>query len=1015
MYKLTLIASLFFITNTHAQKNNELNLYFDQPEALKKAGVNQVHSIFKDSRKLVWIGTENGLYRYDGTNVVYQRHKAGDTTSIPNNVIKSITEDQQHNIWIGTLGGVARINPYSLKCTVYTDELNRLPQGNFDNKVFVDVSGQVWTANGDGLYVFEKNKNAFRKCWANIISGNKLSGYLTSIDQWSADTLVLGSFIDIILVNTKNYGFRRIRPLSEDVLVNAIHIDQQHRLWIGTWSEGCFISNQTLTKFQQYKWEKDQRSALDNIAVSFAETSSSAHHDMWIAAGWTLLKIPLRNESEQIDLSSAMIYRVGHGQNNNDPTNIGVLLFDEGSFLWAGGTSTVSQFSAENSLFDDSRLTLDGAAQNVQSITIGKRNYIAVSTWHGVTGIHFWERSTGAVTTMKSIAPSDQYGSNISGVAVDKYGRLWMASLAGLYILDDEFRIKKDFLKNPAEDVPSSKKINDILIHNDTVWVACYKGGIDLYDLNFRKIKHFADGDGSGLRDMLNERFFTDRKGNIWVCGNSYFYKYLPARTGFKKFDFSVEHTAYLANDVTELPDGHLVIATETAGLIYLDPSSEKFERILNPLLEKEESINSVTADEQGNIWYLTLGHLVKYEPALKKFTLFGEEDGLNSGLQLVRCFNGKEIFLAESKKLLKFSPFTWKKVTEPPRLLIHSVQVNDSAIVSSSPLHEMYLNYDQNKIYFEFDGITYTKPEQNQYAYQLTSIDKDWIYSNKNSVAYANLSPGHYEFHVKAANYAGEWSKEYVIAVSIAPPYWRTWWFISLIVLATGGILVAVVRYIAQRNLRERILRLEKEQAVEKERNRIARDMHDDLGSGLTKIAILSEVAKTQLQQKEAANLQLENISHSSRELVDNLQNIIWVLNPKNDSLENLAAYIREYALKFFDATDVIIQFNYPQNIPSIRLSEEQRRNIFMVVKETLNNIAKHSDCNKVIVDLHVKSGKILIEIRDDGKGFEESHVRQFANGLINMKQRMEQINGHYSISSSNGNGTTTKLVVHL
>src|SRR5205085_5800593 len=140
---------------------------------------------------------------------------------------------------------------------------------------------------------------------------------------------------------------------------------------------------------------------------------------------------------------------------------------------------------------------------------------------------------------------------------------------------------------------------------------------------------------------------------------------------------------------------------------------------------------------------------------------------------------------------------------------------------------------------------------------------------------------PGNYMFTVKASNYSGEWSKEYVISISIASPFWATWWFIAIAILAFGAAFSLVIRYISQRNLRERILRLEKEQAIEKERNRIARDMHDDLGSGLTKIAILSEVAKTQLQEKEIATTQLESISNSSRELVDNLQNIIWVLNP--------------------------------------------------------------------------------------------------------------------------------------
>lgn len=1016
MYRLLLIL-LFLSIKTEAQKpaaSSQLTLYFDQPEALKKADVKKVRCIFKDSRNLIWIGTDNGLFRYDGTNTIYQRHKAGDPTSIPNNTIASISEDREGTIWVGTMGGIAAVNPFSFKCKVYTHELHNLPEGNFDNKMLAGPSGEIWTGNSDGLYLLDKKQNGFKKVWRSLLPGKSVSGYVTSLLYWKPDTLVLGTFHDIVLIHTKNFGFRRIPLLKKDVLVGPMHIDRQHRLWIGTWGEGCLIGNSDLTQFQQYKWERDLPSGVDNIAGSFAETVSGKDHDMWIAGGWVLSKISLENKTGDVDLTKAFIYKTGTGKKNNDPENISCLLFDN-RYVWTGGSAAVAKFSAEKNLFQITPVQINGVVENIQSIRLNDQNYLAISSWHGTRGISFWNRQNNSLKNINSIAPSDQYGANISGVVVDKLNRLWLASLAGTFLLNDQFQITGDLLKAAnKKDIPSGKKTNDILISNDTVWLACYKNGIDLYDLNLRKLKHFINNDGSGLDEDLIQRIFRDRKGNIWICGNGYFYKFLPASSSFKKYDFSMEHSTYAPTDVTELPDGHLAIATATAGLIYFNPVSETFERISTSLLEKEESILSLTSDSEGNIWYLTSGHLVKYHPASRKFTLFGEEDGLDiKGLQLVRSFNGREIFLAEAERLIGFSPSDWERKAETPQVIMHSIRVNDSAIISDIPLTGLYLRYNQNRIYFEFDGVNYTKPEQNQYAYKLLGIDGDWIITNKNSVSYANIPPGNYEFRVRSANYSGEWSQEYAVKISIAPPFWRTWWFIGLSVLAIGGLFVMVIRYIAQRNLREQILTLEKEQAIEKERNRIAKDMHDDLGSGLTKIAILSEVAKAQLKEKEAAMVQLENISCSSRELVDNLQNIIWVLNPRNDSLENLMTYIREYALKFFEFTDVTVHFNYPQHMPALKLSEEQRRNIFMVVKETLNNTAKHSSCKNVFIGLHLQNRQLKIKIRDDGKGFEPSSVRPFANGLTNMKQRMEQVNGIYEIKSGTGKGATTTLAV--
>lgn len=203
------------------------------------------------------------------------------------------------------------------------------------------------------------------------------------------------------------------------------------------------------------------------------------------------------------------------------------------------------------------------------------------------------------------------------------------------------------------------------------------------------------------------------------------------------------------------------------------------------------------------------------------------------------------------------------------------------------------------------------------------------------------------------------------------------------------------------------------RKEAVAEERNRIARDMHDDLGSGLTKISILSEVAKTQLQEPDKAWVPLDHISTSSRELVDNLQDIIWVLNPREDSLESLSAYIREYAVRFFEPLNSKVAFDYPEELAEVGLTEVQRRNIFLIVKETLNNIAKHARCKTVMISIGQAPEEIILCLQDDGIGFDPEQVRRFGNGLENMKSRMEEIGGSYWLESAPGKGTLTRLTI--
>jgi signal transduction histidine kinase/ligand-binding sensor domain-containing protein len=987
------------------------SVVFDQPEVLRKAGITGIRCIFKDSRKLVWIGTENGLYRFDGTNIIYRRHKPNDQASIPGNTIISIVESKDGNIWIGTHEGIACLNPFNFRCRVYRSELNNLA-GNFDNKVIVAPDGGIYSGNSDGVFAYDTKKNIFERIWRNVLPGKSISGYSTAIAIWDKDSLLTGTFNDLVMINIHNHGYRRIRVLNKDILITRILVDKEHRLWLGTWSEGCIVADQKLEKFEAYKWEKDLPSGLNNIITTISEVNLPHEHSIWLAGEKVIIKVPLDNQDDLPDFRNAQVHKeINYGR----PATISYMMADDENYIWIGG-ATITRIRGGTNLFEVVEPQIKGAVENIQELKAGKNNYLCLSFWHSNKGLLLINKETGQRRYIDTIAPKDPFGSNISGVVTDRKGRIWLSSLAGVYILDE--KLKPVYALKQGETDPDAlggKKTNEILINHDTVWIACYKKDLELFDLNYHKIKSFNENDGSGLKDDLFTRIFRDRKGEIWLCGNSYFYKYLPVTASFKSYLLSEENAPCRPRDITELPDGNLVIGTET-GLVYFNTENETFKKIATPLLEKEEEVTSVTADKEGSIWYLTSAHLVNYAFNTGKFTLFGEEDGLNNtGLQALKSFDGNEILLAQEGSLLKFTPHNWKKKEEAPLLFMHAIQINDSLTQPDHPLTRLDLKYDQNKLYFEFDGISYTKPEQNQYAYKLEGEDREWNVSNRNYALYSNLAPGTYKLHVKAANYAGVWSKENLIDISIRPPFWKTWWFIALSIIFIGGIFSLVVRYISQRNLRERILKLEKEQAVEKERNRIARDMHDDLGSGLTKIAILSEVAKTQLEQKDQASVQLEKISFSSRELVDNLQDIIWVLNPRNDSLENLAAYIREYALKFFDGTDIDVHLNYPNQIPAFKLSEEKRRNMFMVIKESLNNIAKHAACNSVNITLGIKHHQLQLVIADNGKGFEPAEIRQFANGLLNMKARMEQVEGSYEIESVPGKGTITRLFMLL
>ena len=306
--------------------------------------------------------------------------------------------------------------------------------------------------------------------------------------------------------------------------------------------------------------------------------------------------------------------------------------------------------------------------------------------------------------------------------------------------------------------------------------------------------------------------------------------------------------------------------------------------------------------------------------------------------------------------------------------------------------------------MFFRFRGLEYSNPTKVQYAYKLEGWDKNWVQSRTlNEVRYNNLPYGRYLFKVKAANDSGQWGEEvYTVSITIFPPFWRTWWFYlmaGMIVLAAA---VFITKSLAQRKLRQQLRELEKQRAVDAERNRISKDMHDEIGSGLTHIALMGELMQTQNKAEAEIRKEVGNISTSARKLVEGMGEIIWALNPQNDTLENLLAYLREQTLTYFEPFAIDYAVHFPEEVPVVKLSNEQRRNLFLVAKEALHNALKHAGAGKISLTMELKSNALHFYISDNGKGFDKDRVRIASNGLKNMHKRMEDIGGFFFIDTS-------------
>jgi signal transduction histidine kinase len=347
------------------------------------------------------------------------------------------------------------------------------------------------------------------------------------------------------------------------------------------------------------------------------------------------------------------------------------------------------------------------------------------------------------------------------------------------------------------------------------------------------------------------------------------------------------------------------------------------------------------------------------------------------------------------------------------PQLLIEEMKVNGKLI--SHAKHSLRLKYFQRNISFSLAAPSFIDEQQIKYSYLLAGGgNTEWSDTISNAdINLLNLSPGRYTLRVKSffpsTSYA---PKEMNYSFVILPPWWQTWWFRIPGGLLLIGLMIGGIRFYYGRKLEKQRMLLEKQQAVEKERTRIATDMHDDLGAGLSRIKFLSETIGIKKQQELPIEEDINKIREYSHEMIDKMGEIVWALNEKNDSLNDLLAYTRAYAAEYLSQNGIRCSISMAEPGADKFVSGEFRRNIYLAVKEALHNIVKHAQAETVNIDITV-SDLLAIAVKDDGAGFDEKNVRPFSNGLGNMQKRMKEIGGTLSIKT--GKGTLVVLEAPL
>ena len=412
-----------------------------------------------------------------------------------------------------------------------------------------------------------------------------------------------------------------------------------------------------------------------------------------------------------------------------------------------------------------------------------------------------------------------------------------------------------------------------------------------------------------------------------------------------------------------------------------------------------------------GRLWFSTIKGLVVVDPAVDESALHPKPPPVHI----------EEVFTdGEAQNLpLEAQANSRTSATNP-----YEESKERLAGASTAPTRVLRIGPGKRRYEFQYTAPSFAATENVRFKYRLEGLEEDWVTAGRSRLAaYAHVPPGHYVFRVTACNNDGVWNDPgATLALVVVPYFWQTWWFRIMTPAIVLGIIGGIIGSVERRKTEHRLEKLRQQNSVERERSRIARDMHDEVGAKLTKICFLSELAKRDLPHPAEAEREIDQVSATARELIRSLDEIVWAVNPKNDTLEDLVNYICRYAGHYFENTELQCQFEIPTQVPDRRLATDVRHNLFLAVKEALHNALKHSGGTAVRVRIGVQDARLEVSVSDNGRGFSPdappppvSARRRVGNGLTNLRQRLEDLGGHCEITSASGRGTTVAFTLVL
>jgi signal transduction histidine kinase/streptogramin lyase len=602
---------------------------------------------------------------------------------------------------------------------------------------------------------------------------------------------------------------------------------------------------------------------------------------------------------------------------------------------------------------------------------------------------------------------------------LDHTGEWWFLTRRGLYRfarlprLEDLARAKPILYTN-LDGLPGTWVYCMFEDSRGDLWISVRDYDHDVYGLvrwrrSDQTFHRLTEADGFPAMKAASS-FAEDQAGNLWFG----FYQGGLARYSAGRF------TSFTAADdaperfITALHVdrmGRLWVASTSGGLARIEDPAARHPHFVHYTTQEglcSNNVRTLTEDLAGNIYIGTVRGIDRLTPATGKFGHYGLAEGLAGDFVTAAYRDHKgTLWFGTPSGLSRLDPQPDPVLAAPPirieGLRIAGVKQRLSEF-GAPAIAGLELSASQSNLQIDFSSLSMARAALLRYQYQLQGVDSDWSApTEQRTVHYANLAPGTYRFLVRAVDPAGLSSPlPASVDFRVFPPFWQRWWFLALVATAIATVVSLVYRYRVGHLLE-----------LERIRIHIATDLHDDIGSSLSQIAVLSEVARRQVDGNQAVSQPLSTIASTSRELVDSMSDIVWAINPKRDSLGDLAQRMRRFASDLFTVNEIDFHFTARETERPLKLDADMRRQVFLIFKEAVHNIVRHARCSSVEVDLHIENHAITLTVKDDGAGFNTAQTSQ-GHGLSSMTQRARTLGATMEISSRPGD-TTVSLKVPL